>query len=169
MAAWHRFRAMTGASTVRSRRGAASRNAWRRVRDFPSECGGLHTAVRIIARRPAKRSLRDIGWPSVTVARLTPRSLSPCPRRCPLCSANASTVSRRTSLRTRSHAMSGRAGYGSTDSCLNGSEVQTDGGKAWLITGTKPAVASLSKIKPSSGQLAAPGVFDIFRYATPAA
>ncbi len=56
---------------------------------------------------------------------------------------------------------SGRAGYGSTDSCWNGSEVQTDGGEAWLITGTKPAVASLSKIKPSSGQPAAPDVSDI--------
>ena len=29
MAAWHRFRAMTGASTVRSQRGAASWSAWR--------------------------------------------------------------------------------------------------------------------------------------------
>jgi len=83
MAAWHRCRAMSGASTARSQHGAASRNAWRRGRDFPSGCGGLHTAVRITARRPAKRCLRDIGWPSVTAARLTPRSLSRCHRRCP--------------------------------------------------------------------------------------
>jgi hypothetical protein len=131
MTAWHRCRAMTGASTARSQHGAVSRNAWRRARDFPSGCGGLHTAVRITARRPAKRCLRDIGWPSVTVARLTLRSLSRCQRRCPPCSANASTVSRRTSPRTRSHARFGRAGYGSTDSCWNGSVVQTAGGKDW--------------------------------------
>jgi hypothetical protein len=86
--------------------------------------------------------LRDIGWPGITVARLTPRRLSRCRRRCPLCSANTSIVSRRTSLRTRSHARSGRAGYGSADSCWNGSAVHTGGGKAWSITGTKQAVAS---------------------------
>ena len=79
----------------------------------------------------AKRCLKASRWPSVTVARLTPRSLSRCQRPCPPCSANASTVSRRTSPRTRSHARSGPAGYGSTDSCWNGSKVQMAGGKAW--------------------------------------
>ena len=74
MVAWHTCRAMSVASTVRSQLGAASRNAWRRARDFPSGCGGLHTAMRITARRPAKRCLRDIAWPGVTAARLTPRS-----------------------------------------------------------------------------------------------
>lgn len=33
--------------------------------------------------------------------------------------------------RTRSHARSGRTGNGPADSCWNGSEVQTAGGKAW--------------------------------------
>lgn len=130
MAAWHRCRAISGASTARSQHGAESRNAWRRARDFPSGCGGLHTAVRITARRRARRCLRDIGWPGVTVARLTPRSLSRCQRRCPHCSANASTVSLRTSPRTRSHVRSCQAGYGQTHSCWNGNEVQTAGGKA---------------------------------------
>jgi hypothetical protein len=92
MAAWHRSRAMSGASTARSQHGAVSRNAWRRARGFPSGCGGLRTAVRITARRPARRWLRDIGWPGVTVARLVPRSLSRWQRRCPPCSASASTV-----------------------------------------------------------------------------
>ena len=39
-------------------------------------------------------------------------------------------------------ARSGRARYGSADSCWNGSAVHTDGGRAWSITGTKQAVAS---------------------------
>lgn len=112
MPARHRCRAMSGASTARSQHGAASRNAWRPARDFLSGCGGPRTAVRITARRPAKRYLKDIGWPGVTVARLIPRSLFRCQRRCPLCSANAFTASRRTSLRTRSHARSCLAGYG---------------------------------------------------------
>ena len=76
MAAWHRCRAMSVASTARSQHGAASRNAWRRARDFPSECGGLHTAVHITARRPAKRCLRDIAWQSVTAAN-SPRGVCP--------------------------------------------------------------------------------------------
>jgi hypothetical protein len=93
MTAWPRCRAMSGASTARSQHGAASRNAWRRARDFPCGCGGLHSEVRTTARRPAKRCSRDIGWPSVTATRLTPRNLSRCQRRCPPCSASASTVS----------------------------------------------------------------------------
>jgi SAM-dependent methyltransferase len=85
MAAWHRCRAMSGASTARSRHGAANRNAWRRARDFPSGCGGLRSAVRITARRPARHCLRDTGWPGVTVARPIPRSASRWRRRCQPC------------------------------------------------------------------------------------